>query len=118
MEGHDVEHAGTTPEETSPQDDLALQALVSDLERELTVRRRQRLRHTVWAFLGVSPVAVLPLLGLLGAGGSISIGVLIAMGLGVTLVEAWRAGKAGKEVHALEVRLWELKTGETYQERK
>ena len=71
MEGMEAESGETSlPARTSenPTDDLAFQTLIADLERDLKRRRRQRFWHWTWTFLGVSPAALLPLLGLLEHG--------------------------------------------------
>jgi hypothetical protein len=112
MEGMEAESDKTSlPARTSEKsmDDIAVQTLIADLDRDLKKRRRQRFWHWIWTLLGVSPAALLPLVGLVEQGVVAPIVVLV---VGVTGMEWWRAVRAGKDVYALELRLWELHTGE------
>jgi hypothetical protein len=59
--------------------------------------------------MGVSPAALVPMLGLFG-GGSIPLG--IALAAAVTGLEGWRYYKANRDVYDLDCRIWELHTAE------
>lgn len=73
-----------------------------DLELELESRRSAAHRHALWAMLGVSPGAVIPLLASFHEMGmvALAIGVLL-----VTGVEAWRAIQARMDAAELVQRL-------------
>lgn len=94
---------------------LAQESLTADLRQARAKRNRQKNLHGFFAFMGVSPAALLPMLGLFG-GGSIPLG--IALAVCVTGLEGWRYHKAKKDVYDLDWRIWELHTGEKRPDRK
>jgi hypothetical protein len=70
---------------------LALRSEVRDLEEALEARRRATHRHFLWAVLGLSPAAFLPMIGLLRGG---SLVLVLVLGTLVTVVELIRGMKA------------------------
>ena len=85
------------PEETSLPP--ALRADLVDLELELKRARKSEVRHFVWAMFGVSPAAIIPLLGLAREGRVARVALLCVM---VVFWEGWRWIQAGREVKRLE----------------
>jgi hypothetical protein len=84
------------PEESIPP---ALRADLHDLQGELRRARKREVRHFVWAMFGVSPAALIPLLGLALEGEVALVALLCVM---VVFVEGSRWIRAGKEVKRLE----------------
>ena len=66
---------------------LVRRAEIREMERTLESRRREAHRHFLWAFLGLSPAAFLPMIGLLRPG---SVQLLVGLGVAVTIVELTR----------------------------
>ena len=62
-----------------------------ELNREIEAKRRSCRRHGIWALLGVSPAALLPILGLAVDFGG---GVALAACVFVSGLESWRAVQA------------------------
>lgn len=77
----------------------ALRADLHDVEGELRRARKKEVRHLVWAMFGVSPAALIPLLGLALEGEIALVALLCVM---VVFVEGLRWIRAGKEVKRLE----------------
>lgn len=73
-----------------------------DLEEQLQKRRRASRRHTLWAVLGVSPGAIVPLLAVASEFG---ITVVAALSFFVAAVEAWRAVQARADAQEIEEKL-------------
>lgn len=88
---------------------LARESLMADLRQARAKRNRQKNLHGFFALMGVSPAAVIPVLGLFGSG-SIALG--IALAVCATGLEGWRWLKATRDVYDLDWRIWELHTGE------
>lgn len=87
------------PDEVRPADALVRSRELQDLAERLDRARSRSSRHLLWAWLGVTPVALVPLVGLLLEG---SLGLAVAMSAGVAAVELWRYGRAQREVRDLE----------------
>jgi len=66
---------------------LVRRAEIREMERTLESRRREAHRHFLLAFLGLSPAAFLPMIGLLRPG---SEQLLVGLGVAVTIVELTR----------------------------
>jgi hypothetical protein len=66
---------------------LALRSKVQDLEEALEARRRATHRHFLWAVLGLSPAAFLPMVGILRGG---SLVLALVLGVLVSSVEVVR----------------------------
>lgn len=94
---------------------LGRESLMADLRQARAKRNRQRTLHGLFTFLGVSPAALFPMLGLFGSG-SIALGIGLAAC--VTGLEGWRYYKASKDVYDLDWRIWELHTGAKRPDRK
>jgi hypothetical protein len=103
-----MERAGV-PDLSEEEERLAKESLMADLRQARAKRNRQKNLHGFFAFMGVSPAALLPMLGLFG-GGSIPLGITLAAC--VTGLEGWRYFKANRDVYDLDWRIWELHTGE------
>jgi len=88
---------------------LALEIRDRDLELRIRAARRRERRSAVWAFLGISPAAIIPGLGLFLEH---NFGLLILLGFLVTLTQLIRMGRAGGEARALESELGDLRAGE------
>lgn len=89
-------------------------SLLSKLEREELESRhrsaiRREKRHLFWMVLGISPAAVIPALGLLREG---SLGLLVLLGVLVTVSQWASWTKASREAESLEQRLKRLPRGE------
>jgi len=70
-----------------------------DLRERLQERRRAARRHTFWAAMGVSPAALIPVLGTLN---ELGMGLAVSLSAVVMVVEAWRAQRATREADAIE----------------
>jgi hypothetical protein len=57
---------------------------IRDLERGMESQRKRAHRHFLFAFLGLSPAAFFPMVGLLNAGG---LALAVGLGVAVTFVE-------------------------------
>ena len=82
---------------------------MKELEEELRGVRRKANWHFVWTLLGVSPGAIIPALGLMGEG---SRGMLILLGVAVTISQGYMGAKASTRAKELETALERLKEGE------
>ncbi len=90
-------------------DDKAILALQKrDLLDQIQDREVAHQRHMMWAVLGVSPGAVIPLLVSMSR---IGVAALVGAVFLMTGVEAWRAIKAKREVAALKATFKELCRG-------
>lgn len=78
-----------------------------DLQERIRKRRSAARFHTIWAFLGVSPPAVLPLLVVLTETG-FAMAIVFAFFIGG--VESWNAVQAWMDVKALEEELEQLES--------
>ena len=86
--------------------DLAIVELQKgDLLDQIQERESAHRRHLMWAVIGVSPGAVIPLLVSMSQVGATA---LVGGAFLMTAVEAWRAIKAKREVAELKVTLNEL----------
>ena len=88
---------------------LALEIRERDLELRIRTARRRERRSAVWAFLGISPAAIIPALGLLLED---NFGLLILLGCLVTLTQLIRMVRAAGEAKALESELRHLRAGD------
>jgi len=71
---------------------IVIASEIDDLEEALWKREKQGRRHILWGFLGMSPAALLPFLGLLRSGaGGLAVGLVVAVVV-VELVRGWKAG--------------------------
>ena len=84
--------------------DLVARSQIKDLVEEMEVHEKRGNRHLLFAVLGVSPGALLPMLGLLNSG---AMGYVVALSFGVMGVELWRGLKARSKWR----RMRELKEG-------
>ena len=80
---------------------------ISEMEREEVAKeiaslRRKGRRHLLWAFLGVSPGALIPALGLMREG---STGLLMLLGVFVVLTQLFSWGKTERKVEKLKEQL-------------
>ena len=82
-----------------------LRADAEDVTEALRLARRAETRHGLFALLGVSPAAILPMLGLLRGG---SEALVIPLCLLVMLTEGWKWIAAGREARRLEALLLEF----------
>ena len=94
------------PESEGQGAELAREIQEQDLELLLRAARRRQRRSAVWAFLGVSPGAIIPALGLLRGD---NLGLLILLGFLVTLTQFYRMLKATREARALGTELRQLR---------
>lgn len=79
------------------------------MEKELRGVRRKANWHFVWTLIGISPAAVIPALGLIQEG---SRGLLVLLGVLVTISQGYLGAKASRRAGDLEARLQELKEGQ------
>ncbi len=79
--------------------ELVLAAELDDLRTELDRLRRKEKRHLVYAFLGFSPSAIIPLIGILLGESVLMIALLL---LAVPAVEGWRWFRTAREALHLE----------------
>lgn len=96
----------TSPADVRSAELSFLRAEVEELEERARLRRSAARRHRLWAVLGVSPGALIPLLVSvreLGAAGAVALSVLVVG------VEAWRWIRAGMDAARLEARLDETR---------
>jgi hypothetical protein len=82
---------------------------MKELEEELRGVRRKANWHFVWTLLGVSPGAIIPALGLMGEG---SRGMLILLGVAVTISQGYMGAKASTRAKELETAIERLKEGD------
>ena len=89
-------------------DDEFVELQRRDLLDQLQKREGARERHTMWALIGISPGAAVPLLLSLSqfGGSALAAGVLLMTGR-----EAWRAVCAKRDVAELRQALKELREG-------
>lgn len=71
---------------------------VEDLEQELRAVQRKQRRHFVWALTGISPAALIPMIGLFRSG---SFGPLILLALLVSVSQIFQVGKAARKANRL-----------------
>jgi hypothetical protein len=76
---------------------LALRSEVLDLEKALDARRSATHRHFLWAVLGLSPAAFLPMVGLLRGSGLV---LAVVLGALVSVVEVIRGIRAKRSFYA------------------
>lgn len=76
-----------------------LRAEAADIEERLRRARKAEMRHVVFMFLGITPAAVVPLVGLALEGNVALMALLCVL---VVFVEGWRWIRAGREVQRLE----------------
>jgi len=79
--------------------------LLDGTDRLNTAKSHSR-RHLLWASLGFSPMALIPLLGLFMEG---SLGLVATLSVLVVGVELWRYTKAKQEVRYLEEEVEDLR---------
>ena len=77
---------------------LALRNDLLDVNERLEVAQSKMARHGVWALLGLSPIALVPFLGLLAEG---RLGLVVALSVLVVLVESWRYTRSKDDVRRL-----------------
>lgn len=77
---------------------LALRSEVRDLEEALEARLRASHQHFLWAVLGLSPAAFLPILGVLRA---VSLVLAVVLGAVVSVVELIRGLRARRDYYAI-----------------
>lgn len=82
-----------------------LRADAADLTEQLRKARKSEVRHGVFTLMGVTPAAVVPLVGLALEGNVALVALLCVL---VVFVEGWQWIKAGREVARLEAALAEL----------
>ena len=73
-----------------------------DLEERLRSARSSARRHGLWAFLGFSPGALIPMLGILHEYGAAAVAAISVFVVGV---EAWRAVQAHMDAAELAAKL-------------
>ena len=73
-----------------------------DLEERLRSARSSARRHGLWAFLGFSPGALIPMLGVLHEYGAAAVAAISVFVVGV---EAWRAVQAHMDAAELAAKL-------------
>ncbi len=83
---------------------ILLESERKDLEEQQLSRRAAARRHTLWALLGVSPTAAIPLL----AATRFGVGMFAILSLCVAVVEAWNAIRAHMDATDIEGRLKRL----------
>ncbi len=81
----------TDLDEVSVGSSILLQSEIEDLERELRAVRRKERWHFVWAFVGISPAALIPAIGLFREG---SFGLVVLLALLVTISQLYLGVKA------------------------
>ena len=84
---------------------VGLVANVADVSRELEARERAARRHTVWALLGVSPAAAIPLVA---TASEFGMWALLAGMTAVALRETLGAVRAHRDVAELREKLHSL----------
>ena len=82
-----------------------LRADAQDVTEALRLARRAETRHGMFALLGVSPAALLPVLGLLFEGSG---ALVVSLCILVVLTEGWKWMSSGREVKRLEALLREF----------
>lgn len=73
--------------------DVVCEADLADLHDELEQARRRRRRHFIWAVVGFSPSAILPVVGIIAGGPVLLLGGLILALVGLEGVRAFRASQ-------------------------
>ena len=86
-----------------------LRAKVDDLEEELRVVRKKVRRHFTWALVGISPAAILPVIGLFLEG---SFGLVVILVIVVTFTQLFQGVMAGTKAARLKEALERLRRGE------
>jgi len=81
-----------------PGSKVLIESEVEDLEQELRAVQRKVRRHFVWTFLGLSPAALIPAIGLFREG---SFGLLILLVVLVTISQGYLGGKAARKASRL-----------------
>ena len=87
-----------------------VQSEVEDLKRELRVVQRKERWHFVWAMTGISPAALIPMIGLFHEG---SFGVLLLLAILVTISQFYLGGKAATRAHRLKQAIHRLREKES-----
>ncbi|MGD8318919.1 MAG: DUF2007 domain-containing protein [Gemmatimonadota bacterium] len=82
-----------------------LQADLDDVNRQLRRARRKEMGHFVRSMLGITPAALIPIVGL-ALRGEVALVALVCVS--VVFVEGWRWIQAGREVRRLEDMLTKL----------
>jgi hypothetical protein len=82
-----------------------LRADAQDVTEALRLVRRAETRHGIGALLGFTPMALIPMVGLVAQGSEALIGTLCVL---VCVTEGWKWIRAGKEARRLEMVLLEL----------
>ena len=77
---------------------ILVQSEVEDLKRELRAVQRKERWHFEWAMTGISPAALIPLIGLFHEG---SFGVLLLLAILLTIFQFYLGGKAATRAHRL-----------------
>jgi len=90
--------SGKHDPEASDVESLARDLDLSDLNERLDAAQSNMRRHGLWALLGVSPLALVPIAALFLEGSATLLIVLITL---VVLVESWRYATAKEEVRRL-----------------
>jgi hypothetical protein len=84
---------------------LIVRAEIDDLERELRAVRRKERWHFVWALTGISPAALLPVIGLFREE---SFGLIVLLSFAVTISQFYLGVKALGKATRLKRSLEEL----------
>lgn len=79
-----------------------------DLVEALAAARKAEVRHAVRCMIGVTPAAVIPLVGLALEG---NVALMVLLCVLVVFVEGWRWIAAGRKVRRLEAALAEVEEG-------
>jgi hypothetical protein len=109
MESKPSLHA-VEPPDTKERDSgasLASHFRLEDMEHRLDAVRRREKRHLLWMFLGVSPAAAIPALGLFLEGSS---DLLLLLFLLVSVVHCVYWNKAAREAERMEKEVFRLRT--------
>ena len=85
---------------------LLIEYEVEDLERKLRAMQRKERRHFVWALTGISPAALIPMIGLFLTD---SFGLLVLLALLVPFSQLYLGVKASGEVSRLKKSLEALR---------
>lgn len=77
----------------------------AELESAVRRKRAAARRHGLWALLGISPAAAIPLLGTTAEFG---VAGLLAIGAAVFAIEGWRSIRANRAANELEREMGDL----------
>ena len=88
-----------------------VQSELEDLKRELRVVQKTERWHFVWAMTGISPAALIPMIGLFHEG---SFGVLLLLAVLVTISQFYLGGKAATRAHRLTQAIDRLREKESF----